>query len=88
MIDEENKEKVASVFLHHDMTDPDNVSAFKRRGERFQKILKSDKRKFFLMCKLIQSNSAAKKAQDTGNQHFQDMFDALMKKNVTKHSTF
>ena len=54
-----------------------------RRGERFQQVLKSDKRKFFIMCKLIKSHVAAKKAAATGNKHFTHMFDVLQKEKCT-----
>jgi hypothetical protein len=78
-----SKEQIETVFLHHDMTDPEIRSAFKRRGERFEKILKSDKRKFFLMCKLVRSEAAAKRAKEIENRHFKEMFETLVKQDCT-----
>ena len=54
-----------------------------RRGERFEQVLKSDKRKFFIMCKLIKSHKAAKKAEATGNKHSTHMFNVLQKEKCT-----
>lgn len=66
------------IFPHHN---PRAERAdFLRRVKRFQAVLKSSRRKLFVMCSVVESQSGLQEEQDSKGKEFHNAFKALLKR--------